>query len=746
MKNKLLKQTIAVVTATSCLTMTGCSSSFVTQSVENYPLVPALTEQEVIDYYAKALEYDAIVTRAVDETKVNLSYEIQPIAGQKEEVLKKLVSRAEQILSSDEYKYEGDNAEIVPEDTYIYIKSILDNVKLTRTSNDSVVDIGQALGFYFVDVQYDISAQTSGKFTDKASLLGLNGVWLHTYDDSYKLDAGYMQTVMNKMNEYFYDNNEMRCAYFNPTDETFEIVEGLSPTTYGLHIGEDRETAIDNTSSPQQGLPSGTEGDQSSSENPLGTEGEEGTEGTEGETTEGTEGTEGENEQGAEGETETPAEETVPESTPEPTQEPVVPSFDGEVQAGIISYTSQTPEDRRPVLDSKLINSVVGSSLRQRSFVPDLKLVYEPSSGDTLGGFGIYPEALSGLRAFGYDRESLNGKITLRYVFKDDISGSGKILGANIYVLSEEVATGVNMTSGNVLIPSYLEQEFKNLIERMDRVQCNVDISGMMNGNIYEDMGHAVLAGYKDSGARTLKHMSTIRQVVARDMENNSYLVEIETTVMDGPRSVDCYGTYRDKYYVVIQQQGDKFVISDMAKESRIMTEEPPLDVDKAIEKRLVALNLAGEVDDQTREEVRTLISELYTAGTNRILSTQEVDGKMLKGMYECFNADPEMLSSKEKEYINSTLRNKLIKYGVDTKSVHSGYISEFIGGWDNQVEFTADELITYAGRDTGCYMQVYYLVSKMNDYWVIDERRIIDERDVEGNELNSLKESMGVN
>ena len=43
-------------------------------------------------------------------------------------------------------------------------------------------------------------------------------------------------------------------------------------------------------------------------------------------------------------------------------------------------------------------------------------------------------------------------------------------------------------------------------------------------------------------------------------------------------------------------------------------------------------------------------------------ISTQEVDGKMLKGMYECFNADPEMLSSKEKEYINSTLRNKLIK------------------------------------------------------------------------------------
>jgi hypothetical protein len=54
------------------------------------------------------------------------------------------------------------------------------------------------------------------------------------------------------------------------------------------------------------------------------------------------------------------------------------------------------------------------------------------------------------------------------------------------------------------------------------------------------------------------------------------------------------------------------------------------------------------------------------------------------------------------------------------------------------------EELITYSGTNTGYYAQVYYLVSKMNDVWVIDERTVIDDREVTGSDLDSIKSRLG--
>lgn len=742
-KKKLFKQSLASLLALSCLSLTGCGS-FVSDDVTKYELVSQLTLQEVRDYYAKALEYDSIVTRAADDNKAVITYNVNPVSPNKEDRLKRLVSKAEQLISSNEYSYENDNADIISEDTWIYIKSVLDNEVL---SNGSIVDIGGALGFYFVDVQYDISATTPGKFKPYADMLGLNGVWMETATGDFRADVGYLEYTMQAMNKYFADNNIMKCAYYDESTLLFQIIDGLDPRTYLTETtttsgGSGLFSSIENTPEDSTESETGegdtpenpdetTENPDNAAENPDGTESPEETENTDGEITDNN--TQAEDNQTEEPETVDAPNRELPEVQP------------GEnVQSTIISYESLTEESRRPVLDSELINSVAGSSMNAMAFLPYLDLVYEPSSSGGISGLGIYPQANSGLRLFGYDRSKLAGKITLRYVFKDDIEATGKFIGTNIYVLSEEITTGTNVSGETLVIPEYLMQEFKNIIERADRVQANVDIAGMLNGKIYEDKGVAVLAAFKNQGTHTGKYMSTIRQVLNRDMENNAYLLEVETTLIEGPRSSDCYGTYKDKAYVVIQQQGNKFVISDYARGSRTMVSEPPIDPDKAIEKRLVALNLAGEVEDTEKDACTKLMSEMYTACVNKIMNTQEVNGEMMRGINDCFNSNTEMLSSDSKAYSISLIQNRLAMYGAKTESVISGNITDFIGGWDNQVEFMTEELITYAGRNEGYYMNTYYLVSSMEDVWVIDERTVIDERIVEGAELQQLKERLG--
>ena len=200
----------------------------------------------------------------------------------------------------------------------------------------------------------------------------------------------------------------------------------------------------------------------------------------------------------------------------------------------------------------------------------------------------------------------------------------------------------------------------------------------------------------------------------------------------------------------MVQQLASKFIITDWVKVSRKLAVEPEIDPDTATLKRLVALNLSGDVSDETRVEIKNLLGALYTAGTNRLLrGPKEITNggqtiKLEKGMYDCFDNDPSMLSTEKLEYMNSQLRNTLIKYGVNTSSLYTGTVTEWIGGYVNQAEFTTEELVTYTGTGEGQYMQVYYLVSKMNDNWVIDERKIIDEYKVSGTDLENIKARVG--
>ena len=66
--------------------------------------------------------------------------------------------------------------------------------------------------------------------------------------------------------------------------------------------------------------------------------------------------------------------------------------------------------------------------------------------------------------------------------------------------------------------------------------------------------------------------------------------------------------------------------------------------------------------------------------------------------------------------------------------------MTEWIGGADNQVELITEEIIIYEGQDTAQYMQMYYLVSNLNNKWVIDEMKALEIRDISGEELEQIK------
>lgn len=383
-KRKCFKQFVAITAALSCITMTGCGS-FVSADVTKYELVPALTTQEVIDYYAKALEYDSIVTRAADDNKAVVTYNVNPVSPSKEERLQKLVSKAEQMLSSNEYSYESDNTDIMSKDTWVYVKSVLDNLSL---SNGSIVEMGGALGFYFVDVEYDLSASTPGQFTEYSDMLGLSGVWMKTATGEYRVNVGYLESAMQKLNQYFADNNIMKCAYYDQSTLIFQILDGVDPRTYltettttsggvGLlnNIPETNENGTEENGD-------GTEEGANETGKAEGAEVENGNQESDiDNTNENSVDTENDVNNTPENNTEASDTENSDTETEEPSRNIPVPTVQpGEaVQSDIVSYESFTDPSRMPALDNNLINSVVGSSLTGTAFLPYIDLVYKPS-------------------------------------------------------------------------------------------------------------------------------------------------------------------------------------------------------------------------------------------------------------------------------------------------------------------------------------------------------------------------------
>lgn len=612
---------LGLITVISIL-LTGCAINR-DFSAKNLPLVDALSEKEVVDYYKKALEYDAIVERNLQVHEV--SYELKEMSS----YAKPKVEEYKSIIEAELYRHEYVDNNTISEQQYNYIKSFIDDKTLI---NGTIVKEAESLGYYFVDVEYNMQANEPGQFLEKAQYLGVHGAFVKDVYGTISFDERFIG---------IYNQNG---------HNTIKISDDIQSDN-------NQEMNIDGTS----------------------------------------------------------------EFKDEQEEMPI------QIERQHVS-TENKPIGRKIQLDIGIYNNLTGSAVNQTAFMPNLYDVYKKNKeSGVMSGYGIYPQGSFGLKEFGYKRQGLKGKVVLRYVFKRDIMEQFKIDFVGVYPVSIGVENRLDESSQ--IVPEFVMEEIQKLLERSDRAFSNNDITALMSGEIYNDIGVAVLNGLYQNNTYLLRKMSKLDKVIGR--KDNLYLIQTVSMVQEGPKGTQAYGVYKDTYQMVVEHQGIRFIINDFVLVERELVKEPQVELESSIVKRLAALGLRGSISEDSKEGIRALLNGLYQASTNR----------KLQGMYDSFNDDVALLSSSHKEYLNSQLRGWLIKYGVNVDSTYTGTVSEWIGGADNQVELIAEELIEYEGKDSGQYMQTYYLVSNLNDKWVIDEMKMLEIRDVSGDELSQIKE-----
>lgn len=575
------------------LSLTSCG---LTEDVTDVPLVPALSEKEVVDYYKQSMAYDTIATRT--NKKHEVTYETVDVADEnvKNTIIEE-TKKIEQLLSRDTIQItDGMNPNI-----HQYIKYVLDDKRL---DGEQIKSVKEALGHYFVDVEYSVSPQSVGIFNDNTKYLGIIGAYKTDYKtNTVYVDTNFMNYADKKYNDYLAENPLYK--------RNWTQVEGA----------------------------------------------------------------------------------------------------------------------RAHVNDINLYNKVAGMSTGDTTSMPELSTLYSyPPAG--LAGYGLFPQGAFTLRDFGYSRSATKGKAKMRYVFKRDIMDPNKIEFKNVYV-TEFTLDNKPEIDESAVIPDFVMTEAEKILERSDRAIANKDITGLVSGNIYDDIGVGILYGNMSKSCFNQRHMSKIKRIVGR--KDHKYLLEIETLVQEGAKETNSNGTYVYDGYMVVQQENTEFHITDYVMVAMEMTKEPQINIENTILKRLAALNLAGEVTDEAKTGIVELMNKLYKGSTDR----------QLDEMYACFNTDTRLLSSTHREYLNSQLRGWLTKLGVNTPATYMGTVSQWIGGAENQVEFFTTELIDYEGKGKGLYMQNYYLVSNYDDKWVIDEMKVIESKDISGDELNSVRSTI---
>lgn len=717
MVKQYFKKAVAIALAAALIVSTsGCQMNIVGTDAAKIPLQPALTQQEVIDYYAKALDYDTVVSRAV-ETNKN-TYVVNPVENvEKRKQVEDALAETTKLLQTPDYTATEDTQQYLSDSLYNYVRAALNDKLLT---NGQIKEMSQALGYYFVDVEYDISAAPTGTFKPAASLLGMNGAFHYqeTTNTDY-IDNLYVSRAINGLNDYYTANNLGLEAKYDTATQLFSISQKQASTS---------ESGANTNSQPANGDAGETTGNLDNTEVPVTSTPETTSEAN-----------------------------TAPDTTSDAASAPDTASESSETstletpsesQTGTTGSSTYKMAPRTTGVDLNLLDKVVGYG-NYSSYVPKLDMVHEQTPNTSgICGIGLYPSGSFGLANFGFDRDQLSGKCTLRFLFKEELTNPSNLSCENIYVKYYQIDSGINAENDNN-IPDFLKTEFESLIERADRAVANVDITGLINGNIFNDIGMGVLVGYTSNFGNVTRQISTLRRIISRDIEKNSYLVEIERYRTEGAKSADVYASYKDTINAVIEQDGDQFVITDWIVMDRQLVTEPDINPDSETAKRIVSLGLTGEVSEENKTAVSGLLNDLYTASSYRILNgPQTVDNgtadtaddvTVYKGMYDCFDSNVEMLSSSKKEELNANIRSLLVKFGTGTSATMNGAITQWIGGADNQVELTTEEVINYQGRDEGVYMTCYYLMSNMENEWVIDDIQILSKEELNGEGLKAV-------
>lgn len=735
---------LALASVMMLSTLAGCGGRVIITDSTKVGLQPALTKQEVLDYYAVSMNYDTVVTRNTS-ADVN-KYVLSPITDQSDvNNLTSALGITTKMLAQPKYTGNDMTRRYLSETMYNYIRALLNDKSL---SNGEVVKAEQAQGYYFVDVEYDVNAGNIGTFTQASNLLGINGAFKHSSAfNTDSVDNSFLTAAERILNEYFRNNgitatatlagnyltisgntdlltdgytdentgniSDIEDQYFNDTQPTQDMPDMLDTPDELADIKDNKTTDTDKKDAQES-----KKNDAADSENKA-------------ETGDTADADADKQETGTENGTDTDTDaDTEPVTEPEP--EPVAP----------VTPTVKKVNTRRPQININKFNSIVGSG-HNSSYIPELSNVYNyPAENGQIQGIGLYPCGGLGLTLFGFDRSQISGKITIRYLYKENLVNPDILTCENIYVTEMRLDDPFADYTASI-IPEFLTTDFEELIDRADRLMVNNDTTGLMSCNVFNDIGMAVLRGYEENNGSLLRQISTLRRVISRDIASNAYLVEVETFRREGDETADRYAAYKDRVYAVIQQEGSQFVISDWMIVDRTLVTEPDIDPDAATAKRIVALGLTGTVSDSARESATALVNALYKSSSDRVLNGPytDADGNNVeRGMYDCFNSNNTMLSASKREEINSHLRSILVKHGTKTQAQMTGKITEFIGGTNKQVEFTTEELVTYSGRNEATYMTCYYLISCIEDVWVIDDLQILTMDEVSGEGLQSIQ------
>lgn len=378
-------------------------------------------------------------------------------------------------------------------------------------------------------------------------------------------------------------------------------------------------------------------------------------------------------------------------------------------------------------VDITTYNNSMGASITQTAFMPALDLVFvKANNGGKLGGYGIYAQGSNGMSSFGFNRKDTKAKMTVRYILERDFLDDSKVSLHSMYVKDFEMEGIPELeTIEKDIFPQFIMDKITETIDRADRVRSNRDITGLANGNVYYDIRNAILWGHKANN-NVFTHISQVDNFLKRN--GNFYLVEATTNVFSDIKN-DKAGQahYQDKYVVLIEQKQleEEFVIVDWMRVGRETIVEPKLEFRNKTSQRYGEISLASAVPDSIKPEVRGVMQDYYSMA----------NAADWKGLKEYYNSDVEILSSTDREDIFSTVTKWCGKFGFGntvTWKIRSSVI-DWIGGTDSQVEFLSQELITYAGTEYSQLVTSYYVLSKFENEWSIDDMRVMEVVELNG-------------
>lgn len=716
MKRKL--KTITSLSLVSVMALSGCSAVY---DYSNIPSQQPLTKQEVIDYYAEEMSYDAIVNRSMkkDDT-INWNNVPSVVAEQLwNETLK--VIETHQLNAG----FSGDMSASVHD----WLKLSIDDLVLTKPNGQYEYTSLESQGYYFVTVPFETHLNGAGTMKNEANYLGINGVIIQDQNENPVIDESFLTSALIKMNA----DREAR---------------GLKPyQSFGVDLNYVRETQA----TVEETLPeTDAEG------NVIIGRDDETSESSENETT-------------TQAETET-APETLAdfgnnhnEYVPQTTQ-----AEEGTPYRNLYANNIESRQLEYDVVD---FNNKVGTSMEQMAAVPYLGMIYNPvEPNGEISGYGVFQEGNYGLRDFGYSRDSYpGGTIKITFVFKQDPDDREKINYSYCYINSYESGINLNKTHmdevpnnegvleevevfDEVILSDAINEEIDKVIERADRAINNKDTAALMSKDIFEGSDLGIKYAVWRNSTNLLTFMTKrVRTLERKDEDSRMYLVELERTTEESPKGFGNTGKYKDKLYAVIRQQGQHFRINDIVLASRELQRIPEPDADSSIVRRLTSLNLAGDVTEQARQEIGDMMSTFYYSIDQGIVKDEKGndgsiilrDGQARYGFYDRFDSDNALLNSDRRDYLQSQIVARKLKETNKYPASMRGEITEWLGGYNDLVEFTTRELYGYEDLNRGVYVENYYLVSHYGTEWVIDDIVVMKEEEVSGDTFAQYRDTL---